>query len=305
MEQVVWNEQTLCLRAENAPGGNAGWAISPEDVGLAYVGLDVFTLAPGGRRQLLTEATEVALLPLSGSCRVDVDSTTIELEGRESVFEAVSDFLYLPIDCEAEVTSSNGGEFALVSARATVRHEPQYVPAAAVTVEVRGAGHATRQINNFLTPEAPLVADKLIACEVLTPGGNFSSYPPHKHDHEDPDTGEANVEEIYYFRFRDPAGYGLYRQYTADGEFDVTTIVKHGDVFLVPRGYHGPSAAVPGHDMYFLNVLAGPGDVRSMQYADDPAQHWVRASWRDQTVDERLPLTSAVAKGADRGAGSA
>jgi len=305
MEQLVWNEQTLCLRAEGAQDGIGRWRIAPEDVGLAYVGLDVFELAQGGRRRLATEAREFALLPLSGSCTVDVDSTRIELEGRASVFDAVSDFLYLPIECEADVSSAEGGEFALVSAAATVRHEPQYVPAASVAVEVRGAGQATRQISNFLTPDAPVVADKLIAVEVLTPGGNFSSYPPHKHDHEDPDTGEANVEEIYYFRFREPAGYGLYRQYTADGEFDVTTVVRDGDVFLVPRGYHGPSAAVPGHDMYFLNVLAGPAKVRTMQYADDPEQHWIRASWRDQAVDKRVPLTRARGKFAGNGAPSA
>jgi 5-deoxy-glucuronate isomerase len=294
MEQLVWNEQTLCLRAENARGGRGRWRIEPAEVGLAYVGLEVLDLGPGERWRLDTEEREVALLPLSGSFAVQVNGAHIELMGRRSVFDAVSDFLYLPIDCQAEVSSAQGGEVALVSALATVKHEPKYVPAEAVRVEVRGAGRATRQINNFMTPDAAVNAEKLIAVEVLTPGGNFSSYPPHKHDREDPETGEANVEEIYYFRFRDPQGYGLYRQYTADGEFDVTTVVRDADVFLVPRGYHGPSAAVPGHDMYFLNVLAGPAQQRTMQYADDPAQHWIRASWDHQAPDGRVPLTGAV-----------
>jgi 5-deoxy-glucuronate isomerase len=103
------------------------------------------------------------------------------------------------------------------------------------------------------------------------------------------------VEEIYYFRFQGDGGYGLYRQYAADGEFDIKSIVRDGDVFLVPRGYHGPSVAVPGHHMYFLNVLAGPSPQRTMQFCDDPQQHWVRATWEHQATDPRLPMTGPAA----------
>ena len=99
------------------------------------------------------------------------------------------------------------------------------------------------------------------------------------------------IEEIYYFRFQGDNGYGLYRQYAADGEFDVRSVVRDGDVFLVPKGYHGPSAAVPGHHMYFLNVLAGPSEKRTMCFCDDPTQHWVRESWKNQKLDPRLPMT--------------
>jgi 5-deoxy-glucuronate isomerase len=260
---------------------------------MAHVGLTVFTLRPGEDLSVSTGTNEVIILPLAGSCLVDADGVTIELAGRPSVFEAVSDFAYLPIDCNTRISSASGGEFAMPMARASRRLAPAYGPAEGVPIEVRGAGAASRQVNNFFTPEA-FRADKLIAVEVLTPDGNFSSYPPHKHDEFNAACGEAEIEEIYYFRFHDQRGYGLYRQYAADGEFDVRSIVRDGDVFLVPKGYHGPSVAVPGHHMYFLNVLAGPSEERTMRFCDDPQQHWVRAAWQDQRPDPRLPMTRAL-----------
>jgi 5-deoxy-glucuronate isomerase len=260
---------------------------------MVYTGLTVFALHPGEERTFNTATSEGIILPLAGSCQVEVDGCRFDLAGRPSVFEGISDFAYLPIDCSARVSSAAGGEFAMPTARARRRLSPAYGPAENVAVELRGAGAATRQVNNFFTPEA-FQADKLISVEVITPGGNFSSYPPHKHDHFDDVTGEAEIEEIYYFRFHGKDGYGLYRQYTSESEFDVTAIVRDGDLFLVPKGYHGPSVAVPGHHMYFLNVLAGPSPQRTMQFCDDPRQHWVRASWEGQATDPRLPLTRAA-----------
>jgi 5-deoxy-glucuronate isomerase len=287
----VWDERTLCLRAGEAGTSTDTVAVLPADVGLAFTGLFVFKLPPGGSRALGVPGFEMAVLPLSGSCEIAAHGEQHKLQGRTSVFDAVSDFLYTPVGCEIRIQSTDGGEFAVLLARATREFPVQYAAAASIEVEIRGAGDATRQINNFLSPSSPIRTDKLIGVEVITPRGNFSSYPPHKHDRNDPETGEALVEEIYYFRFSGDAGYGLYRQYTDDGEFDVTTVVRDHDIFLVPRGYHGPSVAVPGHDMYFLNVLAGPNEERTMQYADDPGQHWVRASWADQVPDPRVPLS--------------
>ena len=172
------------------------------------------------------------------------------------------------------------------------------MPAEAVQVEVRGAGTATRQVTNFLTPEAFDGADKLICCELLTPDGNWSSYPPHKHD----DTEGSPVwnEEIYYFRIGRagtvdyaPEGYGLHRTYTHDGSIDATVTVRDGDVFLVPRGYHGPCVAAPGYPMYYLNVMAGPEPGRVLAFADDPAHHWIRDTWASAAIDSRCPMTSA------------
>ena len=157
-------------------------------------------------------------------------------------------------------------------------------------MEIRGAGASTRQVSNFCAPEA-FPADRLMAVELLTPAGNWSSYPPHKHDEER--EGEAILEEIYYFRIAGPAGFGFHRTYTKDGAIDATVTVGDGDVFLVPRGYHGPCVASPNHDMYYLNVLAGPGEKRTMAFCDDPDHHWVRESWKSTAPDPRVPLTSA------------
>ena len=129
-----------------------------------------------------------------------------------------------------------------------------------------------------------------MAVELLTPDGNWSSYPPHKHD--DSPECPVNNEEIYYFRIGGGDGFGLHRLYTSDGEIDDTVAVRDGDVFLIPRGYHGPCIAAPGHPMYYLNVLAGPGDERSMAFCDDPAHHWVRESWAGMTTDPRVPMTT-------------
>jgi 5-deoxy-glucuronate isomerase len=128
--------------------------------------------------------------------------------------------------------------------------------------------------------------------EVLTPPGNWSSYPPHKHD--DAASGrEDQLEEIYYFRIQGEHGYGIHRTYTTDGVLDETVAVRDGDLFLVPRGYHGPCAAPPEFAMYYLNVLAGPAGARTMRFSDDPRYAWIRGSWREQEPDPRVPLTSA------------
>jgi 5-deoxy-glucuronate isomerase len=142
-------------------------------------------------------------------------------------------------------------------------------------------------VNNFCTPEA-FETDKLIACEVLTPGGNWSSYPPHKHD-EATDT-ECELEEIYYFQIA-REGVGYQRVYASDaGEIDVLAEVRTDDVVLIPHGWHGPSMAAPGYDMYYLNVMAGPAPDRSWRITDDPAHTWVRETWTDEKPDPRLPF---------------
>jgi len=299
----------LYLPAGAATGDAPGEAvvITPERAGWTYAGLRVLELAPGEARTLATGTTELAVLPLAGGCVVECEGRRFELQGREHVFAGVSDFAYLPIDAEARLSSAHGGRFALPTAVATHRLDPAYGPAAAVPVELRGAGQASRQINNFLEPSA-FPADKLIAVEVLTPAGNWSSYPPHKHDEcRLPD--EAQLEELYYFEVartgqapsRD--GFGLHRLYTTDGEIDLTEEVRTGDVILIPRGYHGPSVAAPGYDLYYLNVLAGPAAQRTMAFCDDLTHTWIRSTWATQQVDPRLPMTLAPQRLLAAGAG--
>ncbi|AJE39091.1 5-deoxy-glucuronate isomerase [Streptomyces nodosus] len=288
-------------RRLHLPDGTAGadgfrLAVTPQDAGWTYSSLRVLDLAPGASRTLDTGASELIVLPLSGSCRVEIDGTSFGLDGRADVFSRVTDFAYAPRDARVTVHSTDGGRFALPAARCERRLAPAYGPAEAVPVEIRGAGPATRQVNNFASPEG-FPCDRLVAVEVLTPGGNWSSYPPHKHDERRP--GEAVLEEIYYFEIGGPGPHGLgyqrvYEPAAAGGDgVDVLAEVRQGDVVLVPRGYHGPSMAAPGHPLYYLNVLAGPDPQRTMACCDDPAHHWVRASWDGRAADPRVPICDA------------
>ena len=268
------------------------WAlrVTPEQAGWAFSGLRVLELGPGASHSFASGAEELLVLPLEGSCVVECGSRRFELAGRDGVFDGVSDFAYVPRDAEVRVASDGGGRFILPSSLATTRLDPAYGPAEGVPVELRGAGQASRQVNNVCTPSS-FPADKMIVVEVLTPGGNWSSYPPHKHDEQRAD--EVELEEIYYFEVDGDGGLGYQRVYSSgpDRQIDVLAEVGSGDVVLVPYGYHGPSMAAPGYDLYYLNVMAGPADERAWRFCDDPAHAWVRGTWDGQEIDPRLPLT--------------
>ncbi len=267
--------------------------ITPESAGWGFSGLKVIELAPQEEHTFDTREDELIVLPLTGAATVQADGEQFTLRGRDSVFAAVSDFVYVPRDAHVVVASERGGRFALPSSRAGRRLEARYVAADDVPVELRGAGQASRQVNNFCSPEA-FEADRLIAVEVLTPGGNWSSYPPHKHDEEIPGV-ETALEEIYYFEV-DNGGFGYQRVYGSGPgrEIDITKEVRTGDYVVMPHGYHGPSMAAPGYDLYYLNVMAGPGE-RVWRFTDDPAHAWIRDSWAEQELDPRLPMTRSSA----------
>jgi 5-deoxy-glucuronate isomerase len=273
--------------------------ITPERAGWGFSGLRVLELEAGGECTLDTAQDECVLLPFEGSCSVTVDGERFALQGRDGVFAAVTDVLYVPRDAHVRIASETGGRFALPGARASRRLEPTYVPAAEVPVELRGAGHASRQINNFCGPDAS-IADRLIAVEVLTPAGNWSSYPPHKHDEDRPGV-ETALEEIYYFEVgagpTGAPGLGYQRVYGsgAGREIDECAEVRSGDAIVLPHGYHGPSMAAPGYDLYYLNVMAGPGE-RAWRFTDDPDHAWIRSTWEDQELDPRLPMTAAAGR---------
>jgi len=272
--------------------------VTPERAGWAYSGLRVLTLPPGGTHTWPTGDDELLVLPLSGSASVTCEGQTFDLVGRRDVFSRVSDFCYLPREAAVTVTSVPGGVFAVPSARCANRLPPRYGAAEDVPVELRGAGQSSRQVNNFCSPDA-FECDRLIAVEVLTPGGNWSSYPPHKHD--EARDGEVELEEIYYFETR---GLAYQRVYGTPGRpIDVLTEVRTGDVVLIPHGWHGPSIAAPGYDLYYLNVMAGPADERAWRFCDDPAHAWIRGTWRDHEVDPRLPMASATETSATGGKG--
>ena len=308
----------LHRRAGTLASGPFSVVLTAAEAGWSYSALRVLELAPGESAEVTSGGDELIVLPLAGSCTVHCDGTWFALNGRESVFAAVTDFAYVPRDSRARITSESGGRFALPAAAARRRLAPRYGPAADVPVEIRGAGSCSRQVNNFCTPEA-FETDKLIAVEVLTPAGNWSSYPPHKHDTDRP--GESVLEEIYYFEIgREPAGsmpatpvtggpvtggpvpeapvpvgpgIGYHRVYgTADRPIDLLAEVRSGDVVLVPHGWHGPSMAPPGYDLYYLNVMAGPAAERAWLICNDPAHGWVRGTWAGQPADPRLPMAA-------------
>jgi len=267
--------------------------VTPDSAGWGHSSLRVLDLVAGQRFTVDTGEDEVLVLPLSGSCTVECDGEVLSLAGRAGVFTGPTDFAYLPRDAQVTVASPGGGRFALPGARAKRRLPFRYGPVAGVPVELRGAGSSSRQVNNFCTPEV-FEADALIACEVLTPGGNWSSYPPHKHDEQRP--GESVLEEIYYFEVADgptAEGVAYQRVYgTPSRPVDVLAEVRTGDVVLIPHGWHGPSMAAPGYDLYYLNVMAGPGDERAWLICDDPTHAWVRGTWQGTPIDPRLPFGS-------------
>lgn len=267
------------LPAGSTADGPYGLVVTPDSAGWGFSGLRVLTLAPGTPHTLATGDAEFLVLPLAGSCTVAVDGEVFELAGRTGVFDAVTDFAYLPRGTEAVLTSAAGGTFALPSARTDRVLPARYGPREAVPVEARGAGNCARRVVNYCLP-GTFDADRLLVCEVLTPGGNWSSYPPHKHDEERPGE-ESELEEIYWFQIAGgPQGFAYQRVYgTADRPLDVLAEVRSGDTVLIPHGWHGPSIAAPGHDLYYLNVMAGPGTERAWLICDDPAHTWVRSTW--------------------------
>ncbi|WP_069811324.1 5-deoxy-glucuronate isomerase [Streptomyces sp. TP-A0874] len=290
--------------AGSAADGPYTLRVEPEQAGWEHSSLRVLELPPGGAHGFDTGESEWIVLPLSGGCTVECDGLTFELQGRTSVFASPSDFAYLPRAAAARVTTAGGGRFALTGARCRRRLPARYGPAADVPIELRGSGNCSRQVNNFAAADV-FEADRLIAVEVLTPGGNWSSYPPHKHDEHRPGE-ESRLEEIYYFEIERAHGApGLgYQRVSPSGHgrrTDVLAEVRTGDTVVIPDGWHGPSIAAPGHTMYYLNVMAGPDSERAWLISDHPDHAWIRSTWPDQPTDPRLPLYPAAGRSAEGG----
>lgn len=267
--------------------------------GWSHTGLRIGALSPGMTLQVESGDDESVIIPLAGFCEVDYESglataNTQALEGRPSVFAGPTDVLFLGKG--SSFTLRGEGKVAVAHARAQHEKPPRYLSSSEVPVEIRGAGASSRQVHNFGTPGV-LDADRIIVCEVLTPANNWSSHPPHKHDEDRPGV-ESRLEEIYYFEAApegagasSDAACGTFSAYSSPaGEIDIDRRVHSGDIALVPHGYHGPAGAVPGYDLYYLNVMAGPGEKREWLIHDDPNHAWVRETWASQDIDPRLPI---------------
>jgi 5-deoxy-glucuronate isomerase len=281
--------------AGTSSSGQTVVRIEPDGDTWQHTGLLVLRLSAGETYQVRTSAREHLVVPLTGGLRADIDGHGHALGDRASVWQ-VGDVLYIPVDVEARLIAMSDVEVALPWAVADRSFPVQRIDRDRVPVELRGAGVCSREVRNFGVPGI-LDADRLIVCEVLTPGGNWSSYPPHKHDVANKD--ESQLEEIYYYKVRQSPqgapGFGLQRAYgSAAGDFDLTEEVRSDDVVLIPFGYHGPSVAAPGHDLYYLNVMAGPARAndreRAWKITDDPRHAWIRESWADEPIDSRLPF---------------
>lgn len=276
----------------------AGWqtVVDADTPGWQYTGIRIAELSDGQSLSLDDLGVERIFIPLAGHFQVAHNDEVTTLNGRKSVFDGPTDVLYLPTNTAA--TLSGEGRVAVAEAPTKEPKEWKYIPPAGAPVELRGAGRSSRQVHNFGTPEA-LDAARLIVCEVITPGENWSSYPPHKHDEYKPGH-ESKLEEIYYFESApsrvggnpDAAdgAFGMFSTYSSPaGDIDINAMVYTGDVALVPYGYHGPAVAAPGYDLYYLNVMAGPDPERIWLINDDPAHAWVRKQWEGQEFDNRLP----------------
>jgi len=257
--------------------------VTPDAAGWRWLSYRSSTVA--GSASIDTGADEVCLVNLGGRLSATADGKWYDLGTRETPFDALPDALYLPPGTTCTVEGDGWVARCAAHADGDRAGAVQPIPGASMRVEVRGAGNATRQITHIIPPE--FAAHRLLVVEVSTPAGNWSSYPPHKHEVERLPI-ENDLEEVYAYRFAAPEGFGVQRLYTRDGSLDETWTVRDGDVVLVPRGYH-PFCAAHGYHGYYLNALAA--ERRSMAAEDDPDLAWTRDTWADMERDQRVPLT--------------
>ena len=250
-------------------------SLTPEEARWKYVSFRVWRLSPGQTVEDGTDDEEIGLVVLSGTVSVDSSEGKWEQIGeRKSVFEGKPYVVYLPPHTAYKLTADTECEVARGGARAERGAQAHLITPGEIGEEVRGEGNAQRHIRHVLEADRP--AERLFLVEVVTPSGNWSSYPPHKHDTDSPPR-ETYLEETYYHRVEPSQGFGFQRIYTDDRSLDETVVVEDGTLVLVPRGYH-PVVAAPGYDLYYLNVMAGP--VREWRFRDDPDHTWVSESWR-------------------------
>jgi 5-deoxy-glucuronate isomerase len=250
-------------------------ALAPWQAGWEHLWFSAVRLKKGDKHTGETQDREAVLVVLGGRCDVESNVGTFRSLGeRPNPFAGKPHALYLPPDSAYEVSASTDLDIAIAQTVASRRLPPRVVKPDEVEVEIRGAANMTRRILHLIPPEFP--ADKLMLVEVFTPSGNWSSYPPHKHDQHLP-PNEHDLEEIYYYRIDRPEGFAIQRVYTPDRRIDETMTLVDGDLVLVPEGYH-PVVAAPGCEVYYLNVLAGSG--RSMAASDDPKLAWIRDTWK-------------------------
>lgn len=270
--------------------------ISPESANWDYISFQARRLAQNQQWSFNTAENELAIVNLTGKYSVKSNRGTWQnIGGRKTVFSGAAHALYLPRHTDFTITAQQAGEFAVTWVPSNEDHDPWLIKPEDVSISVRGGDNVSRQINDLLPPNSPV--HRLVLVEVYTPSGNWSSYPPHKHDvHLEDEQGnliEADLEEVYFYRLDKPHGYAYQRVYTDKNSplhqqgYPIDALVKaeHNTAVLVPEGYH-PVVSAPGYTTYYLNVLAG--SAQSLANQDDPQYTWVKENYK--RVDERLPL---------------
>lgn len=261
----------------------------PRDVaGWDWMSFFVRRLNAGQAHLVESQKEETVIVLLGGKCYADWGQGEKLIGERTTVFDGLPYAIYLPCGTVARLKAQTICEFAECRVPSTAHLQPRLISPQDVRVSLRGGGNASRQIVDVIPPD--FEADKLMVVEVYTPGGNWSSFPPHKHDVHNP-PNEVDLDEIYYYRIDRPSGYSHQRLYAGDGSRDLTLTVRDGDAVLVRDGFH-PVVAGHGYNLYYLNCLAG--SARQLSNTEDPDHAWVRSTW--DRVDPRLPLIKTVAR---------
>jgi 5-deoxy-glucuronate isomerase len=279
------SSRPFVVHSKHSADGQSGELLhfTRESVQWEWMSMSVRRLNPGERYEAGTQGEEAAFVILGGRCAADWGKGEKIVGERKNVFDGLPYCLYLPSGHSVKFKAENVCEIAECRVPSVAKLEPQLVTPQDVVTGLRGGGNASRQIVDIIRPDFP--ADKLVVIEVYTPGGNWSSYPPHKHDVHNP-PGEVDLDEIYYYRIDHPqGGFALQRLYSADKSQDFTVRAEDGDAVLVRSGYH-PVVAGPGYNVYYLNFLAGTS--RTLCVTEDPHHVWVKSTWKE--TDPRLPL---------------
>jgi len=265
-------ERRSLLISPDAPADDGTiLSITPDSAGWQYVGFEVVVLGNGARCRRETGARELCVVVVQGRARLAADSLQLPALGsRARPWAGLPDAVYLPPGETVDIQAAVGGaEIALCWAPAPAGRVPaRALPGSDVIVETRGHGAHERFVRPILMGDQE--AESLLVCEVITPAGHWSSYPPHKHDRDNHPT-ETRLEETYYHRVAPAHGFALQRVYSDDRTLDESMSCGDRSCVLVPRGYHTVSAA-PGYDLYYLNVMAGP--VRAWAVTNDPDHQW-------------------------------
>lgn len=286
-----YTAETMLVRSQDKGDTGVFAEVSAEQAGWEHLNMAARRLNAGQTYSGTTGDYEYAHVILGGVCKVRTSAGDFERVGRRpNVFSGMPYALYLSRNTDFEIEAlTDGFEVATCWVKTERDYPAKLVTPETSAIELRGGLNASRQINSILPPGFP--CDRIVAVEVYTPGGNWSSYPGHKHDvHREDAAGnilEADLEEIYFYKFDKPKGYAYQRVYNDDRSIDAVMIAQEHDAVLVPEGYH-PVASAYGYTAYYLNFLAG--SAQSLANSDDPDYAWVKSTWTG--LDPRLPIVS-------------